>query len=402
MSWLITASFINLLFSNKHYHSHIFRQLPEEFVNSLEPELRKSIGEEHAHPNVTFFKTQSAPFFQSFLKSEHPLRGHIVIRNSEEFLNTSIQLPPLRRQVIRCRTPVNHKIVRNILPADTEAMLSAGDIKGALQSLGVPAHSQTTIVAAAMAYQQKELDRLQRLLDFKKHETYVTQQAKDHALRTLEEKIKAVAHRTATINKRIEEASKDSCAICFDPVSQPCMTPCCSKLFCGECILGWISKGSQGHTCPLCRTPFTPSSLVQISNAAPDSEFHFTDELPKKMDALLEILKGSSQSQFLIFSRYENSLDDIQAQLGSIQTARLQGNKDAIANILSDFQSKKTSVLLMNSRTAAAGMNIPTATHVILMHKMADDEEKQILGRAYRMGRSEPLDVIQLLNDNEA
>lgn len=402
MTWLITASYINLLFANKHYHSHILRQLPEEFTQSLHQDLRESIhNQEESHPNVTFFKTQSFTFFHQYLKLEHPLRGHTVIRNSEEFLNTSIQLPPLRRQIVRCHTPMNYKLIKNIIPTETQTMLNAGDIKGALQSLGIPAHSQTTIIAAATAYQQKELDRLQRLLDFKKNETYATQSAKDHAIRTLEEKIKAVAQRTASINKRIEEASRDSCAICFDPLSQPCMTPCCSKLFCGECILGWISKGSQGHTCPLCRTPFIPSALIQISSEA-TGIYEFANELPKKMDALLDIIKTSGR--FLIFSRYENSLEEIRNTIMKNTDKKptlLQGNKDVIANILSDFDSKNINILLLNSRTAAAGMNISTATHVILMHKMADDEEKQILGRAYRMGRTEPLDVIQLLNDNE-
>jgi hypothetical protein len=46
-------------------------------------------------------------------------------------------------------------------------------------------------------------------------------------------------------------------------------------------------------------------------------------------------------------------------------------------------------------------MNIPAATHLILLHKMAAEEEKQILGRAYRLGRTKPLYFIKLLHQRE-
>jgi hypothetical protein len=38
---------------------------------------------------------------------------------------------------------------------------------------------------------------------------------------------------------------------------------------------------------------------------------------------------------------------------------------------------------------------------VILLHAMTHEEEKQILGRAYRMGRTAPLDFIRLLHPDE-
>jgi hypothetical protein len=46
------------------------------------------------------------------------------------------------------------------------------------------------------------------------------------------------------------------------------------------------------------------------------------------------------------------------------------------------------------------GQDIPE-THVILLHAMTHEEEKQILGRAYRMGRTEPLHFIKLLHADE-
>ena len=46
-------------------------------------------------------------------------------------------------------------------------------------------------------------------------------------------------------------------------------------------------------------------------------------------------------------------------------------------------------------------MNITAATDVILLHAMTHEEEKQILGRAYRLGRKEALNVVRLLHPEE-
>ena len=116
----------------------------------------------------------------------------------------------------------------------------------------------------------------------------------------------------------------------------------------------------------------------------------------------MKILEENPEGKFLIFSRYENPLLNLYEHLSSSYTsATLQGNKDVIANILSNFEKGKVKVLLLNSKAAAAGINIPSATHVILLHKMIKEEETQILGRAYRIGRTAPLHFIQLLTERE-
>jgi len=58
-------------------------------------------------------------------------------------------------------------------------------------------------------------------------------------------------------------------------------------------------------------------------------------------------------------------------------------------------------VLFLNSRHVGAGFNITCASDVFLFHKMSSEMEKQIIGRAYRMGRKAPLNVHHLLHNNE-
>jgi superfamily II DNA/RNA helicase len=152
----------------------------------------------------------------------------------------------------------------------------------------------------------------------------------------------------------------------------------------------------RSPVCPLCRASFHPSALKAIGVERPAKP-----GMPKKLDALLKIFQENEKGKFLVFSRYENPFVIIQENVQGLSVGLVQGNKDAIANKVADFEAGRLNILLMNSRHAAAGLNLPSATHIILLHRMIVEEEKQILGRAYRMGRTEPLQFIQLLHDKE-
>jgi hypothetical protein len=120
------------------------------------------------------------------------------------------------------------------------------------------------------------------------------------------------------------------------------------------------------------------------------------------MEALLKILEADPEGKFLIFSRYDNPLEDIRASIEHrFPIQHLQGNKDMIARQAADFEKGPTKILLVNSNTSIAGMNIPFATHIILLHKMGQVEEYNILGRSYRLGRNVPLRFIRLLHERE-
>ena len=72
-----------------------------------------------------------------------------------------------------------------------------------------------------------------------------------------------------------------------------------------------------------------------------------------------------------------------------------------INSILKSFQAGVIRCLFLNSVHAGAGLTITAATHVVLLHSMQLEEEKQILGRAYRLGRKEALNVYKLVHPDE-
>jgi hypothetical protein len=345
---------------------------------------------------ILFYKMISYPFFKDFFDLKHPMRIHTIIKNSDSFLDVSVSLPPCNRTAIECYAPIQQQIVQAILPQTTQDMLHAGDIQGAIQSLGISSRTVMTLPQAVCFHKQKELARLERKLKYKSEEEYDTVAVRESVLSNIQIKIDTCKREISSIETRMGSISKDSCSICFESPTNACVSPCCGKPFCGGCILTWMNSNSS---CPMCRSEFSVSSLISINSVDIPS-----NNIPSKKEAVLHILEENPNGQFLIFSRYDNSFQALKKDIEdllSYNTATICGNKHVIGKILDDFKSKELRVLFLNSKTMGAGMNIQTATHVILLHKMTDEEERQIMGRAYRMGRTEPLEVFQLLHKSE-
>ncbi len=393
MYWFVSSNFENLFFSKQIIASQPLRQIPEELVQTFHPELKKIVQKLlQNHPCVKVMQSESHYYFNDIFSSTHPLRGYTVIRCTEQFLNISLQLPPLIRKTIVCETPFTHHLISNIIPQNVEQMLQAGDIQGALEHLGVGQQTPITIVDAITQLREKEIERLERKLLFLQSENYSSQ-----AIQSVEEKIKKFQDQLKATQERLKNLPKDTCSICFDPGTNSVVTPCCSKLFCASCILEWMTRMPK---CPLCRESFHPSSLIQIGEEVKQSPF-FTKK-PRKYEALLNLLEENPSGKFIVFGRYDNPFLQIQSKISEkYSVGILQGNKDVIANMLQDFEKGNTKVILMNSKSVSAGLNIPTATHLVFLHKMDSDEEKQILSRAHRLGRTTPLECITLTHDAE-
>jgi SNF2 family DNA or RNA helicase len=389
-TWYITANYSNLLFYDSYLHSYVCRQLPPQLVQTFTPELQEFMRTFLEQTNrVHFFRVCSKGFFQDFLKSQHPYRWILTVRCAKAFFEQSSPFPPLTEEIIRCQMPPSYGAVEQSLSEEVVRLLHAGDVPGALSHLGVESHTPITFVNAVCAYKQKELDRLKNLYELR-------QQNRDPGLQPLMNEITRLEEQMSTLSQRLETVSKDSCGICFELFQEKLITPCCNRAFCATCILEWAARSTG---CPLCRKAFHPSELVNIGYTiqAPS-----TPRLPKKLEALCEYIRARPKGKFIVFCRYDFPLTQMRERLGDEASALvLEGNKDSIANRVKDFSAGKYTVLLLNSAHAVAGLNLHAATHCILWHKIKKDEEQQILGRAYRMGRQDPLTVLHLLHERE-
>ncbi len=409
-TWLISASWTNLLFPNIcHYISQPLldgymsnQEMDRETKSFLRANFQQSQTSTYVYAR---YYVVSASFLSCFLRSSNPLRGRLVLRCREEFVKESITLPPIHIRNIQCRASVLQRVVANAIPSEVRSLLHAGDVQGALQHLGVKSEDSMSLVKAVTENRYKELDRLKKTYDFKSSLEYSTPQAKETALKSLKEKIASLEEQIKQLKERIENYKEEMCPICFDEPQNPTLTPCCSRIFCAGCILTSLTRQTS---CPLCRAQISASGLRNLSTCTQEVKNEIVDpnappELLKKTDQLLELIKSTPNGKFLVFSRYDNPFLQISQEIEQMRVAvkQVRGNKDVIASTLKGFQKGDTKVLLLNSIEAGAGLNITAATHIILLHAMTHEEEKQILGRAYRLGRSEPLEVIRLLHPDE-
>ena len=323
-----------------------------------------------------------------------------------ELIQQSISLPPLYRTNILCKAPLTQRIISQAIPIEVQQLLHGGDVTGAINALGVKTEDTTSLIDAVTKNLQKELVRLKATFDFKASLEYATTQSKETALKSLTDKIKEKEGAIKGIQERIEGFKNEMCPICYDEPAEAIITPCCSRIFCAQCIIMCLTRNPS---CPMCRTEQIQKQLTKVVSKKEittivDSEQTLPeDTLEKKPERLLRLFKDNPQGRFLIFSRYDNPFTAMESTIDAlgIKVKQLKGNKDAIASTLRSFQAGDLRCLLLNSYYAGSGLNITAATHVVLLHAMTHEEEKQILGRAYRMGRTAPLHFIRLLHQDE-
>lgn len=405
--WFITASWMNLLYMNmnlyldKKYVDDIILN-PSSTYSYLQPHFLSRNNQIYGSYScyVEILRVKSRIILQEIISQYHLLRSQLVISCSDAFIKQSIILPQLFRRNIYCRTPLSHLILHNMVSTAIQNRLDAGDTTGIMEELGIVGKDMKSIIEGVTETIRKELEKNQKLYAFKETLEYSTPAAKASALLILQQRIDQNKESIASIEERVLSFHKNMCPICFEDPDEYLITPCCTNAICPKCLLMSVATNPQ---CPLCRAAIHPSKCTKLISGENVIETSKKEEEPKKHEALLQIIKQNPGGKFLVFSRYDNPFELIEEAMNTlnIKVRSLKGNKDVIASILQGFDAGKLQCLLLNSQFAGSGLNITSATHVILLHSMTYEEEKQILGRAYRVGRKGPLTFIKLLHKGE-
>jgi SNF2 family DNA or RNA helicase len=274
--------------------------------------------------------------------------------------------------------------------------LHAGDTGGVLEMLGMQSRTESEIIGAVNDTLEKELDTLRRTYEFKKTLEYGSDAAKTKALQGYEDRIARLSSRISAIEERIRNPQEQACPICFDTVSSPSITPCCRNVFCFACICDVLRRSC---ICPLCRSTIQGVQSMQVIGDVPVAP----SRIRTKQEEFRAFLRENQTARVLTFSGYDATFDGLSAllELDGIPHATLTGSQARITKLIRQFGEGKYRVLFLNAKNMGAGLNIAAATHVVLYHRMSIETKNQIIGRAMRMGRTEPLQVLHLLHGNE-
>lgn len=164
----------------------------------------------------------------------------------------------------------------------------------------------------------------------------------------------------------------------------------------------------------MCKSSMTSTDIFSVVNdgAGPskpqleDLEYEdgvMNDKLDKVGNLKILLTNRKPGSKFLIFSNYDNSFNDIHLTLAAlnIKYAFLKGNGNVIKCMIDKYKSGDVDVLLVNTRHYGSGLNLENTTDIVMCHKFDSEIEKQVIGRAQRLGRTVPLNIWYFLYDNE-
>lgn len=313
----------------------------------------------------------------------------LIVKNNDNFVKDSYTIPPEIHEYHEC-----HQAVRNMLQSlinqNVIDMVSAGNIEGAVKSLG----GKRTDNIIDLVKQNK----LEQLEEIKFKISRYTRRNNTSHIEKWEKEKDRVEKQIEELENRFKNALNGNCTICLNRLDKPVMLSCCQNIFCGECILSWLDKK---NSCPLCRTNAQRDNIIYIKN---NTNSEYADECHKntkmsKQDKIIDIIQNKKNGKFIIFSSYDETFCTIRCVLTEhqISYAEVQGTVNTRSKKINSFKEGKTKVIFLNSKSNGAGINLQEASDIILYHEMDENVVKQIIGRANRIGREEKLYIHHLI-----
>ncbi len=395
-TWLISATWHNLVYAGQYFERqllHIVANNPETFHPDLYTFLKNEFPEGN-RGSSTYCRVES--HWIKEYRVDAFFASMFVLRNSDAFLEESNAMPDIIHHTTLCHMPYGLRVVSDFVSNEIHNMIQGGDYVGASHALGVGGDSTINIVDAVLLRKQQEI------LILEKRKTYYNNQ---DVIANINQQIARIHEQIKSLKERFSQIENEPCPICLcNPTEENpgAITPCCNHLFCVSCLFQTALSQSSNHLCPFCRTPIRAQQITMITNKPAEKKDEVV-RLPTKDEALFRFLKENKDKKILLFSRYDNPFATIGAKCDeeNIKYRLIKGNKSVIAKAVSDFEKGKVNVLFLNAKTTGAGLNLIQTTHIILLHKMTGAEEKQVVGRAYRLGRTQPLYVEHIEYENE-
>ena len=309
----------------------------------------------------------------------------LIIKNSDDYVRSSYMLPLPIHRYHKCKLPLA-SVTKGLVTSNVASLIEAGDIRGALASFG--ARSTSNFIDSLRT--EKERERL-AIMNIKEEYSDENDTLK---VRDCDIRLQKIKDDLAILECRIDNWAGANCSICLDLLDHPMLETRCHNMFCASCIMKWLSGNT---TCPLCRYDITKDDLIEVKiGDVSDKELkpHKCVQMTKH-DMAMQIVKSDLDGRFVIYSCHDASFDPCFKLLDEqcISYRVVKGTASAREESLLDFQVGNTNILFLNALKDAAGINLQTATDIILFHEMTDSLESQIIGRALRIGR-DPSNVL--------
>lgn len=399
----------NILLTTPLYYSVIADALGKNIVDRVIIDEIDSIDllvNKKAYCKILWFV--SASFNNNILKtlkiSQNP--DEVKCQCSSDFVLQGFPLPPPEFITMRCENTYLDNILNGILTHNEFNAMNALDFTKMETKFNtrVAANEKEALEYLVADLQQTVQTLEQNIEDIDRKMGDCDDEIRQTSMMILKKKYHTDLQETQTKLDSITQRINDNhvCFICYDNITDKCITSCCKNSFCYECLLTWLKKS---YTCPYCREK--KIEVIRVLPDKPSKEEDF-EEPPKKIDKfdLLKTLFTENKvgSKVIIFSDYSRVFNEITKILQEINIKHIEldgGNIGALDRDIDMYKTGDARVLMTNSSLYGCGMNLENTTDIIVMHKTNSSLYNQVIGRAQRPGRSCALKVWQLLHHNE-
>lgn len=384
----------------------------------------------------------------------------MYLKNSDNFVKNSFQLPEPIITYYECLTPKYLEILKNVALPNIMEALNAGNIKGAIEMTNCKKKSENNIIDCFLININSQINKLEsdissrqdKLKDSNKTikeyidivekitdsmenlkeqlelqgvDPLTNQEFNDYVeelninkeilnkvrskkygivstLKNNNINLKELNQKREGLKERILNINKKNCPICFQYVTKPMLTPCCKNVFCFECLM---TSMNYKPNCPLCRKKihFNNCCLIDNTNEGGASKEISDDILLPKIKKLMKLLKEKKNKRVLLFSGFDNTFLQLEKEFNKegFKYEYLKGHTGHIKSIIQDYKDNKVNILILNAKFFGSGLNLQMTDDIIIYHRMDKELEKQVIGRGQRLGRTGQLNVHYLCYKTE-
>lgn len=391
-TWFVTASYNNLVyprgFTERDPDTSQYRLLSvglknKGYINNLFTDL---------------FFTMSPKF-----------TPHLIAINRDEFVDQSFLLPAVREHRVACRSSNVISVLNGVVAPEIIACLNAEDVASALAH--VSAHnrsSEDNIVRVVLDRFHRQAHNVVLQRECAARFEYESEEQRVKEMGELAARHDDLERKIRHIERRIRDT--DMCSICLNDIEHKTVTAeCCQNSFCFKCITQWVNVRP---VCPCCKGTVRMDDLYVIqegASACTQSTPKAEPELGERNDKLanfrllLARLRATPGSKTLVFSAYDESFGQLSLVMSDagLEYKYIRGSGAHINKVVDEYKNGAVDFLFVNAQNYGSGLNLENTTDIVIFHQFNPEITKQVIGRAQRMGRTAPLNVWYLLNDNE-
>jgi len=308
---------------------------------------------------------------------------YIILKNDQKLIDVSFKLPSIEHHTYICFQPIL-KVIDGLVNSTIKTLIEAGNISEAIVIMG--GTSANNIVELIHNKLQKELDIINDKIN-----------NNDEDISELQNKCKHLENQISDLSERYTNMLQSPCNICMESITDPVLELHCHNIFCGKCLLNWLHTKDN---CPLCRNTIKMEDLIYVDTKSILSEPCSTNKrLHTKNEEIISIINDKNDGKFIIFSTYDESFEPICTVLddNNISFVIISGTVSKRQKDINRFKSGNCKVIFINSKFNSAGINLTETTDIILYHEMTISTQNQIIGRAQRIGRKDPLHIHHLI-----